>query len=1046
MRLLKRLFKDTKGYSLVELIVTIAIMSIVTAGIGAAVVSATKNYNKGTSEVNLQTAGQNASNILTNMIIDSVQACSTTDGGSAADANNLYIKDVNGKCYAIKLGTDLNPNGTVNLMYGEGASFDEADANATRVLVENVVKTNGFVADTSMYKANYEVRVTLDLDNPGSNRQFRSSFTVASRNAQADGQYVDNLDGAVIISESLVVIEPNEQGDKKPSLNVACKVITSGSVTDTGVNFTVVDTPDDSKAAVASNNLNGTCGLTVSFDGANLVLKANQYLNSSSGNLYIKVSTNAKNASGQPYDSKWVTVNIRRVNTVSITKDRTASSQTTNKAGSVHVITGKLAISNGDRIYALESDNDYDQTDATPYDVVWTVSCVGKQGHNLAYYISKIESSTKGDVTSQMLSSEGYYGKSGETFTITLQNDLSKSEVITFRASAVHPKGSFTYNGSTLITNKASLAAYGLGTKSYPCEDALYKISAGLFDEISDYQRGNVLNKQGFTDSSWGGIFNTIFKDLYDEYNTKDPNACDENGVKYGDLIKHLDSFKSGSYSSAKVGYFYRIKDYNKDLNGDNISDEGWSQYRKMGEGTNYNFTKWGDGVAPDGSGTLSGGMTHRLNADSYQSVEFVAVIYEDTPTSKVIYWPYYEDLMDCGFGPYANKCGYGFTFSPYAKSLTEDESSYMTTFDIVPATIEYTNVEGIFDLAGSDEMIGSTYDPLVLGDGKNDIHLEYDQINWVGLDYKVYQSAICAQLQINKKDGNGWKATNLGTNGIYGQRKGLSSSVICNDGGFKVGTDNHSYTFDTMNVPAGTDQSSVFRIVPIIYKWKVAYIKNEDQIFSDKIYYDDDHTFTYMLTKGNLYDDPLTTSVTFSRYGGVKTLALELQASDAVCSQTSVTFVAGQPISLPTPTRTGYIFKGWFDRSVGGTKVTSSTTNISGDKLWAQWLSTSENPVVIEGGSYTTYKTNMNINGVWTTDVTCKKYTYKVTNYKSSGTITFTVTVSDDAISPDSTPWNCKPSTQIGNMWIYNVDANVGETQTITVYVYGSVTDKTAK
>jgi len=1040
MRLLKRLFKNTKGYSLVELVVTIAIMSIVTAGIGAAVVSATKNYNKGTSEVNLQTAGQNASNIITNLIIDSAQACSDTSG-NVGEANNLYIKDVNGKCYAIKLGSIENSNGTVNLMYGEGTSFEEADKAATKVLVENVVKANGFVADTSTYKANYEVRVTLDLDNPGSSRQFRSSFTVASRNAQADGQYIDNLDGAVIISESLVVIEPNEQGDKKPSLNVACKVITSGSVTDTGVNFIVVDTPDDSKAAVSTNNINGTSGLTVSYDGANLVLKANEYINSKSGNLYIKVTTNAKNASGQPFDSKWITVNIRRVNEVRINKNSGASSQTTNKAGSVHVITGNLSISNGDRIYALTSDNDYTDPDATPFDVVWTVSCVGRQGHNLAYYISTIVSSTSGDVTSQMLSSEGYYGKSGETFTVTLQNDLSKSEVITFRASAVHPKGEFTYKGTKLITNKASLATYGLGTKSYPCSDALYKISAGLFDEISDYQRGTVLNRQGFTDSSWGGIFNTIFSDLYDEYKTKAAGTCNEDGIPYSELVAYLESFRNGTYSSAKVGYFYRIKDYNKDLNGNNISEDGWSQYRNMGYGTNYNFTKWGDGVAPDGSGTLSGGMTHRLNADSYQSVEFVAVIYDEA--SKTILWPYYEDLMECGFGPSTLHCGLGYKFSKYAKSITEDESSYMTTFDIVPATISYVNTEGIFDYGVDDDMIGSTYDPLVLGDGKNDLHLYYNQIDWVGLDYKVYQSAISAMLQVNKKDGNGWRATNLGTGGIYGQRNGLSASVICTEGGFKAGTDNQSFTFDTQNVPSGTDKTSVYRMVPIIYKWKVAYIKDEDQVFSDKIYYDDDHTYTYLMTKGGLYDDPLTTSVTFTRYGSVKTLKLELQASDAVCEPTEITYVAGEALNLPTPTRTGYIFKGWFDKSVGGSRITNASTNVSSDKLWAQWLSTEDGAVVVEGGSYTTFTRSMDINGTWTDGVSCKKYTYKVTNYEKSGTITLTLTMSDRALVAD---YNVKPTSTMGNKWKYSVDANVGETKTITVYVYGSVISTSAK
>ena len=43
---------------------------------------------------------------------------------------------------------------------------------------------------------------------------------------------------------------------------------------------------------------------------------------------------------------------------------------------------------------------------------------------------------------------------------------------------------------------------------------------------------------------------------------------------------------------------------------------------------------------------------------------------------------------------------------------------------------------------------------------------------------------------------------------------------------------------------------------------------------------------------------------------------------------------------TLPTPTRTGYTFKGWFTASAGGTQVTSATTVTIGydHVLYAQW------------------------------------------------------------------------------------------------------------
>jgi uncharacterized repeat protein (TIGR02543 family) len=43
---------------------------------------------------------------------------------------------------------------------------------------------------------------------------------------------------------------------------------------------------------------------------------------------------------------------------------------------------------------------------------------------------------------------------------------------------------------------------------------------------------------------------------------------------------------------------------------------------------------------------------------------------------------------------------------------------------------------------------------------------------------------------------------------------------------------------------------------------------------------------------------------------------------------------------ALPTPTRTGYSFEGWYTKKTGGTEVTSSSTvrNVSRETLYAHW------------------------------------------------------------------------------------------------------------
>jgi len=61
----------------------------------------------------------------------------------------------------------------------------------------------------------------------------------------------------------------------------------------------------------------------------------------------------------------------------------------------------------------------------------------------------------------------------------------------------------------------------------------------------------------------------------------------------------------------------------------------------------------------------------------------------------------------------------------------------------------------------------------------------------------------------------------------------------------------------------------------------------------------------------------------------------------DGTCSTTSKSITPGTAYgTLPTPTRSGYSFQGWFTDSVGGTAVSSSTVAGEGDTVvYAHWL-----------------------------------------------------------------------------------------------------------
>ncbi|MBE5951829.1 MAG: hypothetical protein E7260_09605 [Lachnospiraceae bacterium] len=71
------------------------------------------------------------------------------------------------------------------------------------------------------------------------------------------------------------------------------------------------------------------------------------------------------------------------------------------------------------------------------------------------------------------------------------------------------------------------------------------------------------------------------------------------------------------------------------------------------------------------------------------------------------------------------------------------------------------------------------------------------------------------------------------------------------------------------------------------------------------------------------------------------RTYLVTFDANGGICAEQtkSVTFEATYG-TLPTPTRTGYVFSGWYTAKTGGTLVTSSTTvsTASDHTLYAQW------------------------------------------------------------------------------------------------------------
>ena len=89
---------ENKGFTLVEIIVCLAIMTIVAGSVGAFIVAGNNSYLRGNKELTLQEEAQLAANQMIDLIIDVEKGISFSNltDQKAVDVNGNVAKDVNG--------------------------------------------------------------------------------------------------------------------------------------------------------------------------------------------------------------------------------------------------------------------------------------------------------------------------------------------------------------------------------------------------------------------------------------------------------------------------------------------------------------------------------------------------------------------------------------------------------------------------------------------------------------------------------------------------------------------------------------------------------------------------------------------------------------------------------------------------------------------------------------------------------------------------------------------------------------------------------------
>ena len=146
--------------------------------------------------------------------------------------------------------------------------------------------------------------------------------------------------------------------------------------------------------------------------------------------------------------------------------------------------------------------------------------------------------------------------------------------------------------------------------------------------------------------------------------------------------------------------------------------------------------------------------------------------------------------------------------------------------------------------------------------------------------------------------------------------------------------------------------------------------------------------------------------------------------ASGSATATKTVTF-SSQYGTLPTPTRTGYTFNGWYTSATGGTKITSTSTvnNASNHTLYAQWTANNYS-LTINPNSGSTYKNLVPVSGIannWTTTGNNMTLTYTA----SQGVYTLTPANTSDPYSNLNYAVNLPAGTYVMNAVVTDASGN---------------------
>ena len=316
---------NNQGFTIVELLCTLAIFSCIVAIVGGVLVVTARTFRSGTTETSLQEEAQVTINVIENLIVD------------ATEAVNYFYKDASGAWQEAtsEVGTTPGTDRKLQISNGPTETYEVIFERAAKSLryqkvgeaaYDVATNVTDFGVDISHFSDTHSVILALGLEQEG--RTYYATYNVTSRNQNvAANTYVSTEWASIVMPTGSLYIEPGQE---------------------VSIDLTVNGHVDGGAIVIESYLVNAHSNTAITQSGYNVTVKAAKEETGAGlrNEFSLVVKTQKTGINGQPLAKVEIPVVVRRVNSMSVSGAKTVGSLDKDAKNQVYVVNANLAGSN----------------------------------------------------------------------------------------------------------------------------------------------------------------------------------------------------------------------------------------------------------------------------------------------------------------------------------------------------------------------------------------------------------------------------------------------------------------------------------------------------------------------------------------------------------------------------------------------------------------------------------------------------------------------------------------------------------------------------